>query len=68
MGNLNAKVAPFPSLFLAQILPPCSSIMFLDIYRPKPVPRSDLVANFVNSLGMISLSIQVPVSLTETAA
>jgi hypothetical protein len=27
-----------------------------------------LVANFVNSLGMISLSIQVPVSLTETAA
>ena len=34
--------------------------------RPSPVPISDLVANFENSLGNISGSIPVAVSLTET--
>jgi len=34
------------------------------MYKPNPVPASDFVANFSNSLGSISLSIPVPVSFT----
>jgi hypothetical protein len=58
IGKLNAKVAPvFPLklLFSVPILPPCFSIILLEINRPNPVPPvSDLVANFVKSFGNIS--------------
>jgi hypothetical protein len=53
-GKLNENVAPsFPSLlFSAHILPPCASIILLEINKPKPVPPiSDFEANFVNSFG-----------------
>jgi hypothetical protein len=36
----------------------------LDMNNPSSVPVSDFVANFVNSLGIISGSIPFPVSLT----
>jgi hypothetical protein len=58
------NVAPLPSVLLvAYSSPPCASIIFLEIYRPNPVPLLDLVANFENSLGNISECIPVPVSL-----
>ena len=41
-------------------------MILLDIYRPNPVPTIDFVANFVNSLGIISGSIPWPVSVTLT--
>ena len=64
---VNVKVAPLPSrLFSAQMLPPCASMIFLEINNPKPVPVSDFVTNLVNSLGMISGSIPCPVSLILT--
>jgi len=66
-GSLKVNVAPFPSLlFSAQILPPCASIMLLEMNSPRPVPVWDLVVNFVKSLDMISGSIPEPVSLTDT--
>ena len=36
--------------------------MPLHVNKPKPVPFSDFVANFVNSLGNMSGSIPLPVS------
>ncbi len=66
VGNLNEKVAPLSSLFSPHILPPCASIMLLQIYNPKPVPFSDPVVNFVNNLGSISATMPEPVSFTET--
>src|SRR5215211_1245850 len=66
-GILKVNVAPLLSLlFLAQILPPCASIMLLDMNNPRPVPVWDLLVNFVKSLDTISGSIPVPLSLTET--
>jgi hypothetical protein len=67
-GRLNENVAPLSSaLFSAHILPPCASMMLLDIYKPKPVPPlSEFEANFENSLGNISASIPLTVSFTET--
>jgi hypothetical protein len=38
--------------------------MLLQIYGPRPVPWKDFDANFVNSLGNISESIPLPLSLT----
>ena len=67
-GKVNVNVAPFPSsLFRVSVLPPWASIMLLDIYKPSPVPFSDFDANFSNSLGIISRSMPLPVSLTVTA-
>jgi hypothetical protein len=64
---VNAKVAPFPKgLFSAHILPPCASMIFFDRNRPWPVPMKDFVANFENSLGIISGFIPVPVSVMDT--
>jgi hypothetical protein len=40
--------------------------MLFDIKRPSPVPVVDFVANFVNSLGNISESMPVPVSVMLT--
>ncbi len=49
-------------------MPPCISIILLEINNPKPVPPAvgDLVANFVKSFGNISESIPVPVSFMLT--
>ena len=51
--RLNVKVVALsPSgLFLARILPPCASIIFFEINKPKPVPCSDEVVNFEKGLG-----------------
>ena len=38
-------------------------IILFDINNPNPVPEFDFVVNFVNSLGNISGSMPVPVSL-----
>ena len=56
MGKVKVIVEPTPSLLLvAQILPPCISIMLLEINNPKPVPPVIvLVANFVKSFGNTS--------------
>ena len=40
--------------------------MLFDMKRPSPVPVVDFVANFVNSLGNISESMPMPVSLILT--
>ena len=65
IGKPKLNVAPLPSeLFSAHILPPWASTILLEIYNPKPVPEFDLVANLVNSLGIISGCIPSPVSLT----
>jgi hypothetical protein len=46
-GSLKVNVAPFLSLmFSAQILPPCASIMLLEMNNPRPVPVWDLLVNF----------------------
>jgi hypothetical protein len=37
----------------AHILPPCASIILFDINNPNTVPSKDVVANFVNNLGLI---------------
>src|SRR5215469_5472879 len=37
-GRLNANVEPCPGCDSIQILPPCISIMRLDMARPNPVP------------------------------
>ena len=69
MGKVKVIVAPTPSLLLvAQILPPCISIILLEINNPKPVPPAivDLVANFVKSFGNTSECIPVPVSFMLT--
>src|SRR5918912_1271478 len=55
-------------LFSAHILPPCASIIFLQIYRPRPVPEKDLEENLVNSLGIISGSTPEPLSHILTIA
>src|SRR5919201_1674956 len=69
IGSVNENVAPFPSLlFSAHILPPCASIIFLQIYRPRPVPEKDLDENFVKSLGIISGSTPEPLSHMLTTA
>src|SRR5918999_2896756 len=69
VGSVNENVAPFPSLlFSAHILPPCASIIFLQIYRPRPVPEKDLDENLVKSLGIISGSTPEPLSHTLTIA
>ena len=48
-GILKLKVLPIPFwLFDAQILPPCASTMFFEMYSPKPVPLSDFEINFSN--------------------
>ena len=72
-GKLKVNVEPLSSLFFssllnAHILPPCISIILLEINSPKPVPPTieDLVANFVKSFGNISESIPVPVSFMLT--
>jgi hypothetical protein len=70
---LNVNVAPLPPvLFSAHILPPCASMILLEIYNPNPVPLSDFLVNFVNNLGNISGSMPVPVSsiviITEPAS
>ena len=61
MGRLNVNVEPLTSLpssillLKAHILPPCISIILLEMNNPKPVPpEMDLVANFVKSFGNIS--------------
>jgi hypothetical protein len=52
---MNVNVAPFPlALFSANILPPLASIMLFEINNPKPVPLSDVVANFENKRGKMS--------------
>src|SRR4051794_9721282 len=43
-------------------------MILFEIYSPKPNPDSDLVANLVNSLGIISGSMPVPVSFMQTIA
>lgn len=60
-GRLNVNNAPPPpfswlaSLFEANILPPpWASIMLFEIKSQSPVPDWDFVANFENSLGIIS--------------
>ena len=66
-GRLKVMVAPFPVLlFSAHILPSCASIIFLQIYRPKPVPEVESVINLSNNFGSISLLIPCPSSLTPT--
>jgi hypothetical protein len=37
--------------------------MFFDMKRPKPVPRKDFEANFVNNFGKAYSSIPIPLSL-----
>src|SRR3974377_171334 len=37
-GSVNANVEPWPSCDSTQILPPCISLMRLDIASPRPVP------------------------------
>ena len=71
--ELKVNVEPLSSLFFssllnAHILPPCISIILLEINNPKPVPPAieDVVANFVKSFGNISESIPVPVSFMLT--
>ena len=64
---VNVKVAPLPSrLFSAQMLPPCASMILLEINNPKPVSSYDFETNIENNLGNISGSIPVPVSFTVT--
>ena len=41
-------------------------MILFEIYKPKPKPDSDLVANLVNSRGSISESIPVPLSFILT--
>jgi len=53
-------------LFAAHILPPCASIIFFEIKSPRPVPFPDVLANFENSFGVISVSIPEPLSFTTT--
>ena len=70
IGKLNAKVtpvSPLKLLFSDHILPPCFSIILLEMKRPNPVPPvSDFVANFVKSFGNISGCIPIPVSFILT--
>ena len=50
-GRTTLNVAPLPSVLLvAYNFPSCASIIFLEIYRPNPVPLWDLVANFAKAL------------------
>jgi hypothetical protein len=41
-------------------------MILLEMNRPKPVPFSDLLANFVNNLGIIDGSIPGPSSFMLT--
>jgi hypothetical protein len=70
IGRLNVKVAPLssPVLFSAHILPPCASMILLEINNPTPVPPGEVVTNFENIFGIISGRIPEPVSLTLTIA
>ena len=54
------------SLFLAHILPPWASIIFLDIYRPSPVPELEPETNFVKSFLATSADIHCPLSVMLT--
>ena len=49
-------------------MPLCASMILFDINNPNPVPVLKLVASLVNNLGIISRSIPLPVSVTETIA
>jgi hypothetical protein len=40
--------------------PPWDSTIFFEMYKPRPVPVSDFVANFSNNLGNIWGSITLP--------
>jgi hypothetical protein len=67
-GKMKVKVAPFPSLLFSPfIMPPCDSMMYLDIYNPRPVPLLDLVMNLGNSL-VEHPNLPQPVFLTLTTA
>jgi hypothetical protein len=69
IGRLNENIAPLLSiLFSAYILQPCVSTMLLEINNPRIVPTRDFVANFVKSLGIISGSMPLPVSIILTIA
>ena len=53
------NVAPLlpSSLFPAEMVPPCASIILLEINNPRPVPPiSDFVANFEKHLQKLSIS------------
>ena len=69
---VNANVAPLPPsslvLFLAHMLPPWDSIIFLDMNTP--IQRLDKILRQIlkNNLGKISLSIPVPLSVILTIA
>ncbi len=69
-GMVNANVAPLPPsslvLFLAHMLPPWDSIIFLDMNTP--IQRLDKILRqtLKNNLGKISLSIPVPLSVILT--
>lgn len=67
-GRLDIKAAPLSplGLFVAHILPPCTPIIFFEIKSPRPVPFPDVVSNFENSYGAISVSIPEPLSFTIT--
>src|SRR5262249_13297368 len=71
-GSVKANVEPCPSCDSTQILPPCISMMRLDIASPKPVPPFLRVMalsacwNSWNSLAWTAAEMQGPVSRTET--
>jgi hypothetical protein len=61
-GKIKLNVAPFPSLlFSAQMVPPCASIILLEICNPKPIPEDESVLNFSNSFECIFGFIPLPV-------
>jgi len=65
IGKESVKVAPFPFADVTVIVPPCASIMRLQMAKPKPIPCALVVTNGEKSLGKRSSGIPVPVSAIE---
>ena len=66
IGIVKLKFAPLFLLFSVHIFPPCFSIIFLQMYRPRPVPDFEPVTNFVKSLSFIFDGMPGPLSIILT--
>ena len=59
------KVVPYPTFVFIEIVPPCFSIILLQLTSPNPVPTCLVVNNGSNIFGKRTSGIPGPVSSTS---
>lgn len=66
IGRRSLKVVPFPLMLSTWMEPPCSSIILLQMDKPKPVPVDFVVKKGSNACSISSRLIPQPLSLMYT--